>query len=114
MNNGLGENSGIEPVTTSGCSQASTGSTRAPNASEGLALKPQLSRASQSLQARLGRYNEDCRQAAIGELSGSCCKWRSRAIDVADLDPAVRSSFDHGNPTPPLREEDEEVPKKKP
>ena len=51
MNNGLGENSGIEPVTTSGCSQASTGSTRAPNASEGLAPKPQQNRASQSLAA---------------------------------------------------------------
>ena len=114
MINGLGYNFGIEPVTVRGCSQASTRSTRAPNANEGLAPKPQWNRASQSLRAWPSRHNEDCRQAATGELSGSCHKWRSRIVDVADPDPSDRSSFDRSGPRPPLKEEDEEVPKRNP
>ena len=103
MINGLGYNFGIEPVTVRGCSQASTRSTRAPNANEGLAPKPQWNRASQSLRGRPKRYNEDCRQAATGQLSGSCRKWRSRIVDIADPDPSERNNFYHGDPRPPLR-----------
>ena len=46
---------------------------------------------------------KDCRQAATGEHSHSCCKWRYHALDAADPNPSECSNFGRSEPQPHSR-----------